>query len=258
MKLASGTLLGPYEILSSLGAGGMGEVYKARDTRLGRSVAIKVVSSHLASDPEARARFDREARAIAALNHPHICTLHDVGHERGVDFLVMELIEGETLARRLERKPLPLEEAVTIAIEMANALNKAHRHGIVHRDLKPGNIVLTRSGAKLLDFGLARLTGRFASEFTTDTTNAQLTGARTILGTLTYMRPEQVEGKEIDHRSDIFSLGCVLYQMVTGRRAFTGESQASVIAAILDSQPPDMSTLQPLTPPALSASSRHA
>lgn len=249
MALAAGTRLGSYEITASIGAGGMGEVYRARDTRLDRTVAVKVLPSHLAADPDAKARFDREAKAIAALNHPHICTLHDVGHDQGVDFLVMELVDGETLANRLQRRPLPLDEALKVAIQIADALDKAHRQGVVHRDLKPANIVLTNSGAKLLDFGLARLkTTPGASGFTAVSTQAPLTGAGTILGTLTYMSPEQVEGREIDHRSDIFSFGCVVYEMVTGRRAFAGDSAASVIAAILDAHPPDIRTQQPLAP----------
>jgi serine/threonine protein kinase len=240
-QLSPGARLGPYELLASLGAGGMGEVFKARDTRLERSVAIKVLPAGLASDPDARARFDREARAIAALNHPHICTLHDIGDLDGTAFLVMELVQGETLAQRLERGPLPEEQALRIASEIADALEKAHRAGIVHRDLKPANIMLTKSGAKLLDFGLAKLKlpvapismsamGRLAT--TSDGTTPGL-----ILGTVPYMAPEQVEGKEADARTDVWALGTVLYEMLAGSKPFTGETPASVIGAILKDTP---------------------
>lgn len=215
--IAPGSRLGPYEILSSLGAGGMGEVYKARDTRIDRNVAVNILPTHLAADSDARLRFAREAKAIGGLNHTHNCTLYDVGHENGIDFLVMELVDGHTLATRLERGVLSLDDALRIAIEIASALDTAHRLGIVHRDLKPANIVLTKSGAKLLDFGLARLhTPTAVSGFTGVGTQAPLTRAGTILGTLTYMSPEQLEGKEADHRSDIFSFGSVLYEMITG------------------------------------------
>jgi eukaryotic-like serine/threonine-protein kinase len=248
--------LGPYEILAPLGAGGMGEVYKARDTRLDRTVAIKVLPASISTDPEFRSRFDREARAIAALNHPHICTLHDVGHQDGVDFLVMEYLEGQTLADRLTKGAVPLDQALTIAIAIAEALEKAHRQGIVHRDLKPGNVMLTKSGAKLLDFGLAKLRpigpatpigGLTASP----TATSPLTRQGTIMGTLPYMAPEQVEGKEADTRTDMFAFGTVLYEMVTGRRAFAADSEASLIAAILEREPPAITALQPLTPPLL-------
>jgi Tol biopolymer transport system component len=251
MPLGPGTHLGPYEIVSPIGAGGMGEVYKAKDTRLDRLVAIKVLPSHVSSDVALRERFEREARTVAALNHPHICTLHDVGHQDGTDFLVMEYLDGETLAQRLTKGALPLEQALTIAIQIADALDKAHRAGIIHRDLKPGNIMLAKSGAKLLDFGLAKVTPApiAASGLSMGPTGASpVTMQGTILGTLQYMAPEQVEGREADVRSDIFAFGAIVYEMVTGKRAFEGKSAASVVAAILERQPPAMSSLQPLTP----------
>jgi serine/threonine protein kinase/Tol biopolymer transport system component len=254
LSLSPGTRLGPYEILSALGAGGMGEVYKARDTRLDRTVAVKVLLGDIAADSDRRARFEREARAIAALSHPHICTLHDVGRHEEIDYLVMEYLDGETLADRLThaKEPLPLEQVLQIGIQIADALDKAHRAGIVHRDLKPANVMLMKSGAKLLDFGLAKLRGP-ASPFTisgmTITTPATVEG--TILGTIQYMAPEQVEGREADTRSDIWALGAVLYEMSTGKRPFDGESAASVIGAILRDTPPAVSTRQPLAPSAL-------
>jgi eukaryotic-like serine/threonine-protein kinase len=254
MSLSSGTKLGPYEIQSSLGEGGMGEVYRARDTRLERTVAIKVLPDHLSSNPDSKQRFEREARAISSLNHPHICALYDVGTQDGIDFLVMEYLEGQTLADRLRKGALPVEQVLKVGIEIADALNKAHRQGIVHRDLKPGNIMLTKSGAKLMDFGLAKpmpaalVTGAGAG---TMTLSKSLTEQGTILGTFQYMAPEQLEGKEADARSDLFSLGAVLYEMVTGKRAFDGKSPISVLAAILSSQPPAISTFEPMTPPAL-------
>ena len=230
----------------------MGEVYKATDTRLDRTVAIKVLPEHVAADPDLKQRFEREARTVAALNHPHICTLHDIGNQDGIDFLVMEYLDGETLAQRLEKGALPLDQALTIAIEIADALDKAHRQGIVHRDLKPGNIMLTKSGAKLLDFGLAKLRppGAIGREgFSTETTqSAPLTERGSILGTLQYMAPEQLEGKEADARADLFSFGAVVYEMVTGTRAFAGDSTASVIAAILGANPPAMVDLRPIAP----------
>ena len=248
--------LGPYEILQRLGAGGMGEVYKARDTRLDRTVAIKVLGAHHSGSAEMRSRFEREARAISALGHPHICTLHDVGEQEGVDYLVMEYLEGESLAQRLGRGPLPLDQALRIAIEIASALERAHRQGIVHRDLKPANVMLTKTGAKLLDFGLAKTAplGTLVPAETTPAgvpTRLPLTTAGVILGTLQYMAPEQLEGLEADARSDVFAFGAVLYEMVTGRAPFGGGSQASVIASILERQPPALSALQPVTPPAL-------
>ena len=257
MALTPGTRLGPYEILSALGAGGMGEVYKARDTRLDRMVAVKVLLADLVADPDRRTRFEREARAIAGLSHPHICTVHDVGRHEVIDYLVMEYLDGETLADRLTRAkgPLPLEQVLTIGIHIADALDKAHRAGIVHRDLKPANVMLTKSGAKLLDFGLAKLRGPAGpitmSGMTAMGTATPATAQGTILGTIQYMAPEQVEGREADTRSDIWALGAVLYEMATGRRPFDGASAASIIGGILKDTPPAVSTRQPLAPLAL-------
>jgi eukaryotic-like serine/threonine-protein kinase len=254
MAILPGKRLGPYEILSGIGAGGMGEVYRARDTRLDRIVAIKVLPTHLADKPELRERFEREARTIASLNHPHICTLHDIGHQDGTDFLVMEYLEGETLAERLLKGSLPLDQVLQYAIEIADALDKAHRKGVTHRDLKPGNIMLTKSGTKLLDFGLAKLRRDAAPSAPLSqlpTAQNAVTAEGTILGTLQYMAPEQLEGKEADARTDIFAFGAVVYEMATGQKAFEGKSQASVISAIMSSDPPPMSSLQPMTPPAL-------
>ena len=256
MPLTPGTTLGPYEIQAPLGAGGMGEVYKARDTRLDRTVAIKVLPEHVASDPDLKQRFEREAKTISSLNHPHICTLHDIGSQDGIDFLVMEYLEGDTLARRLEKGALPLQQALQVAIEIADALDKAHRQGITHRDLKPGNIMLTKAGAKLLDFGLAKLRkpGTVGDEgFSAATTaSAPMTRRGTLLGTLPYMSPEQVEGMSTDSRTDVFAFGAVLYEMLTGRRAFAGSSQADLIASILDREPESIETLRPTCPAALS------
>ena len=247
--------LGPYEILSPIGAGGMGEVYRARDTRLDRIVAIKVLPEHVATDHDLKQRFEREARTVAALSHPHICTLHDIGSEGGIDFLVLEYLEGETLAQRLRKGGLRLDLALQTAIEIADALNKAHRQGVVHRDLKPSNVMLTEAGAKLLDFGLAKLRkpGTVPAEgFSAAATETEsLTARGTLLGTLPYMAPEQVEGKEADARTDIFAFGALLYEMVSGTRAFVGDSQAGLIAAILDRQPTPIATLQPISPLAL-------
>src|SRR6266849_3530072 len=255
MAILPGKRLGPYEILSAIGAGGMGEVYRARDTRLDRIVAIKVLPAHLADEPERRERFEREARTIASLNHPHICVLHDIGRQDGIDFLVMEYLEGETLAARLLKGPLPVEQVLQYAIETADALDKAHRKGVTHRDLKPGNIMLTKSGTKLLDFGLAKLRQEVAPANVPlsqlPTASDALTAEGTIVGTLLYIAPEQLEGKEVDARTDIFAFGAVVYEMATGRRAFEGKTQASVISAIMSSDPPPMSSLQPMTPPAL-------
>ena len=254
MTLAPGTRLGPYEIVGRIGAGGMGEVYRAHDSRLGRDVAIKVLPAHLSASPEARARFEREARAISQFTHPHICTLHDIGRQGDTDYLVMELLEGETLARRLESGPLPLRDILRHGIEIAHALDLAHRRGIVHRDLKPGNVMLTKGGAKLMDFGIARATARTSvagAPTGSPTVSRALTADGMIVGTLQYMAPEQLEGRKADARSDLWALGCVLYEMATGKRAFEGTSQASVIAAVLDREPPAITTLQPLTPPAL-------
>jgi eukaryotic-like serine/threonine-protein kinase len=260
MTVAAGTRLGPYEILAPIGAGGMGEVYRARDTRLDRTVAVKVLPSHLSENAEHKRRFEREARAISALSHPHICSLHDVGHQDGIDYLVMEYVEGETLSERLVKGPLSTEQLFRYGIEMADALDKAHRQGIVHRDLKPGNVMLTRSGVKLLDFGLAKVReldeapgGLSVSLLATRTSadRSPLTAKGTILGTFQYMAPEQLEGKEADARSDIFAFGAILYEMATGQKAFTGNTQASLIGAILHTEPPPISSVQPVAPPAL-------
>jgi Tol biopolymer transport system component len=245
--------LGPYEIISTIGAGGMGEVYRARDTRLDRTVAIKVLPEHLSSNPQLRERFDREAKAISSLSHPHICALHDVGHQDGVDFLVMEFLEGETLAHRLKKGPLPADQVLQYAIQITDALDTAHRHGVVHRDLKPGNIMLVKTGAKLLDFGLAKVRAAEAAAGMTalPTQTTPLTGEGTILGTLQYMAPEQLEGAEADVRTDIFALGAAIYEMATGRKAFAGKSHASLISAIMTAEPPPISALQTMAPPAL-------
>src|SRR5215510_2876391 len=236
MSLGPGTRLGPYEIVTPLGAGGMGEVYKANDTRLDRTVAIKVLPSHVSDDLTLRERFEREARTIAALNHPHICTLHDVGHQNGTDYLVLEHLEGQTLAERLAKGALPLDQALQYAIQIADALDKAHRQGITHRDLKPGNVMLTTAGTKLLDFGLAKLRpvmGAVVGMGVARHLGTSLTGRGAILGTLQYMAPEQLEGKPADARTDVFGFGALLYEMLTGKKAFEGTSQASLISAIL-------------------------
>ena len=253
MPLSPGTTLGPYQIDAPLGAGGMGEVYKATDTRLDRTVAIKVLPEHVASDPDLKQRFEREARTVAALNHPHICTLYDIGREGETDFLVMEYLDGQTVAQRLEKGALPLDQALQIAIDIADALDKAHRQGIVHRDLKPANIMLTKAGAKLLDFGLAKLKPpeQAGGLSALPTQPADLTQQGAILGTFQYMAPEQLEGQEADARTDIFAFGAVVYEMVTGRKAFSGKSQASLIGAILRDDPPSITMLQPISPPAL-------
>jgi len=253
MTLAAGSRLGPYEIGAPLGAGGMGEVYRARDTRLERSVAIKILPAQLSSDPVRKQRFEREAKTISSLNHPHICVLHDVGHQDGIDYLVMECVEGETLAKRLEKGPLALDQVLKYGAQIADALDKAHRSGVVHRDLKPGNIMLTATGAKLLDFGLAKPAVAPASVATLTAAATQttpMTQEGTIVGTFQYMSPEQVEGKEVDGRSDIFSLGAVLYEMLTGQRAFPGKSQLSVASAILEKEPAPINAIKPMTPPA--------
>jgi len=259
MRLASGTRLGPYEITAPLGAGGMGEVYRARDTRLERDVALKVLTSDVSLDPERRTRFEREAKAIAALTHPHICTLYDVGHEGEVEYLVMELLEGATLAERLERGSMPVQEALATAIQVADALAAAHRLGIVHRDLKPANIMLTRPSTgragppqvKLLDFGLAKLRADEPGAVGGHTMTGPLTGHGQILGTLHYMAPEQLEGRPVDARADIFAFGAIVFEMLTGRRAFDGSSAASVIGAILREPVAPLSQLVSLSPPAL-------
>ena len=284
MSLVAGTRLGPYEIQAAIGAGGMGEVYKARDTRLDRTVAIKILPAELSADPDRRARFEREARAVAALSHPHICTLFDIGEAvlpdgdsvaaeqragrvpspEPVHYLVMEHLSGESLAERLLRGPVPLAQALDIAAQIADALDAAHKHGIIHRDLKPGNVMLTPGGAgrpgmttaKLLDFGLAKLAARgerpaIESQTHMPTQAAPVTAQGTILGTLQYMAPEQLEGKEADARTDLWALGAMLYEMVTGKRAFEGESQVSLIGNIMNAEPASLATAQPLTPPAL-------
>jgi Tol biopolymer transport system component len=253
MTLSAGTRLGPYEILSPLGAGGMGEVYKAKDTRLERTVAVKVLPSHMSASPETRQRFEREAKTISQLSHPHICALHDVGREGETEYLVMEYLEGETLSDRLARGALPLEQTLRYGQEIADALDKAHRQGIVHRDLKPGNVMLTKTGVKLLDFGLAKAMAPAGSQssLTALPTQQGLTQEGTILGTFQYMAPEQLEGREADARTDIFALGAVLYEMATGKKAFSGASQASLITAIMSGDPPSISSVQPMSPAAL-------
>jgi Tol biopolymer transport system component len=238
----------------------MGEVYRAKDIRLNRTVAIKVLPAQVTDRSDLRQRLEREARAVSSLNHPHICTLHDIGHQDGIDYLVMEYLEGETLAQRLSKGAMPLDQVLRYAIEIADALDQAHRHGITHRDLKPGNVMLTRSGAKLLDFGLAKHKVEAASSrlgpsaetaLLLRTEAHALTEKGTLLGTLQYMAPEQLEGKDADARTDLFAFGAVLYEMATGQKAFTGKSQASLIAAILEHEPSEMSSLQPMTPPTL-------
>src|ERR1700737_1110965 len=254
MTLSPGFRLGPYEILSLLGAGGMGEVYRARDTRLERDVAVKVLSAHLSSSPELRQRFEREAKAISALSHPHVCAIYDVGNQAGVECLVMEYLEGESLAERLENGSLSVDQTLRWGEEIAAALDAAHRHGIVHRDLKPGNVMLTKSGVKLLDFGLAKLLrppGPVEGLTSAPTEAKDLTSEGTILGTAAYMAPEQIEGKGADPRTDIFALGAVLYEMATGRKAFTGTSRVSLIGSILKDEPALISSIRPMTPPAL-------
>ena len=267
MALTSGTKLGPYEIQSPLGAGGMGEVYRARDTRLDRTVAVKILPAHLSDNAEARQRFEREAKTISSLNHPNICVLHDIGNEDGIAYLVMEYVQGETLEARLQKGPLPLKQALEVGVQVCDALEKAHRAGIVHRDLKPGNIMLTPGGAKLLDFGLAKpaagLTTRLSSQGnltpSTPTMNMSVLAAKpdpltqqgSIVGTFQFMAPELLQGQEADARSDIFSFGCVLYEMITGKRAFEGKSQISVASAILEREPEPIAKLQPMAPAAL-------
>src|SRR5215469_15214576 len=229
MPLTSGTKLGPYEIIAPLGAGGMGEVYRARDNRLDRIVAVKILPTHFSSDPARKLRFEREAKTVSALNHPNICSLFDVGSQEGIDFLVMECIEGESLAQRLARGAQPFDQVLTLGTQIADALDKAHRRGVVHRDLKPGNIMVTKTGAKLLDFGLAKTVVSPAVSISLSATagTSPVTEEGTVVGTFHYMSPEQIEGKELDGRSDIFSLGAVLYEMLTGKRAFEGKSQLS-------------------------------
>jgi serine/threonine protein kinase len=252
MSLTPGTRLGPYEIVALLGAGGMDEVFRARDTRLEREVAIKVLPESLAANAQFRARFEREAKTISQLNHPNICTLYDVGEQNGVSYLVMELLQGESLADRLSRGPLPLADVLRYGTQIASALDRAHRAGITHRDLKPGNVVLTKSGAKLLDFGLAKAAAsQPVVSIDGATEHKPLTQEGTILGTFQYMAPEQLEGAEVDARTDIFSFGALLYEMITGRRAFDGKTRTSVIAAIVSTQPPPISTIAPASPRSL-------
>jgi Tol biopolymer transport system component/predicted Ser/Thr protein kinase len=257
LKLASGDRLGHYEILGTVGSGGMGVVYKARDTRLDRTVAVKVLPPHIAAQPEARRRFEREARAVSSLNHPHICVLYDIGRDRDLDFLVMEYLEGETLAQRVSRGPMPVAEALAIAGDIGAALDRAHRNGVVHRDLKPANVMLTRDGAKLLDFGLAK-SQPVRMAHGEENIAAALTGHGTILGTPQYMSPEQVQGRDTDARGDVFSFGCLVYEMLTGKRAFDGTNPASVIASVLAAEPRPLNELQPVTPPALDKVVRRA
>src|SRR5262245_32449406 len=253
MPLSSGTKLGPYEVLAPLEAGGMGEVYRARDTRLDRVVAIKILPRQFSADAVYKQRFEREAKVISRLNHPHICVLHDIGQQDGIDYLVMEFVEGETLAKRLEKGALPLEHALKIGAQIAEALDKAHRNGIAHRDLKPGNIMLTASGAKLLDFGLAKPVAPLENlaPITETIQERPVTEQGMIVGTFQYMSPEQLEGKEVDGRSDIFSLGAVLYETLTGKRAFEGKSRLSIASAILEKETAHLSSIKPVTPPAL-------
>jgi serine/threonine protein kinase/Tol biopolymer transport system component len=253
MDLTSGKRLGPYEVIELLGAGGMGEVYRARDTRLERIVAIKILPEQFSSDPARKQRFEREARTISKLSHPHICTLHDIGHQDGIDYLVMEWVEGDTLARRLERSHLSTNQVLKLGMQIADALDKAHRNGVVHRDLKPGNIMLTGSGVKLLDFGLAKPLAPLSdpAAMTMSDKAAPLTEGGAIVGTFQYMSPEQIEGKELDGRSDIFSFGVTLYEMLTGQRPFAGKSRISVASAILEKEPAPVSKIQPAAPSAL-------
>jgi len=254
MALAAGSRLGPYEVIAPAGAGGMGEVYRAHDSRLNRDVAIKVLPDHLSANPELRERFEREARAISQLSHPHICVLYDIGKHGSGDYLVLEYLEGETLGARVRKGPLPTELVLKYGAQIADALDKAHRHGVVHRELKPDNIMVTKSGVKLLDFGLAKpmaTPANVSSSIAATMTQNPLTTEGTLVGTFQYMSPEQLEGREADERSDLFAFGCVLYEMSTGKRAFDGKSTASVVAAIMHTDPPPLTANAPLTPPSL-------
>src|SRR5207249_11536971 len=239
----------------------MGEVYKARDTRLDRTVAIKALPAHLSEDPDRKARFEREARAISRLAHPHICTLYDLGREGGVNYLVMEYLDGETLAERLQEGPLSTEELLKLGIEIGEGLDWAHHEGIIHRDLKPANVMLTKTGAKLLDFGLAKAaveTVADRSESPTRTADSSLTDAGMVMGTLSYLAPEQLEGRKADARTDIFAFGVILYEMATGKRPFLGTSKASLIGSILRDDPMPITELAPMSPPALDRSIRQS
>jgi len=252
MPLSEGTKLGPYEIISLTGSGGMGEVYKAKDTRLDRTVAIKVLPSHLTTSDEIKERFEREAKTISSLNHPNICVLYDIGDQDGTAYLVMEYLEGSTLSERLQEGPLTNDELIKYSLQIVDALDKAHKQGLIHRDLKPANVMLTKEGAKLLDFGLAKLqvpVGGLEDISDATKTSTPLTQQGTILGTIQYMSPEQLEGTEADARSDIFAFGGMLYEMVTGQKAFHGKSQASLIASVIKEQPQPISEIQPLAPP---------
>ena len=250
MSLAAGARLGPYEIVSLLGEGGMGEVYRAKDSRLNRPVAIKVLSDESAADLDHRKRFEREAKVISTLDHPNICPLYDVGDHDGNYFIVMPCLEGQSLAARLKRGAVPVDEAIRVAVEIAMALNAAHRKGVVHRDLKPGNVMLTKAGVKLLDFGLAKLKST-ESTLGGDTTVHGRTGTGMLVGTIGYMSPEQITSGNVDARSDIFALGAVLFEMITGKRAFKADSPGNTIEAILNDVPPPPSSIQPQSPPAL-------
>jgi serine/threonine protein kinase len=247
-----GKTLGNYEITGELGKGGMGEVYRARDTRLNREVAVKVLPEHIAHDPDIQERFSREARTVSSLNHPHICILHDVGEHEGLHYLIMELVDGVTLSEKLRKGPLPIDEVIKYGAQIADALDRAHRAGVIHRDLKPGNVMITKSGAKLMDFGLARATRPVTNQDATVAMSREaLTAEGAIVGTFQYMAPEQLEGQEVDQRSDLWALGCVLYEMATGQRAFEGATQASLIGSIMHQQPEPVSMRVELTPPEL-------
>ena len=251
MALTPGARLGPYEILAPLDAGGMGEVYRARDIRLDRIVALKTLPAEWSRDPERRGRFEREAKAISALSHPHICTLYDVGDHNGIQYLVMELLEGRSLAAQLKSGPMPIEDVLACSTQIAGALERAHRSGIVHRDLKPANVMLTPSGAKLLDFGLAKQQPMGTAIIDGATETGHVTVQGQIVGTLQYMAPEQLEGRDVDARTDVFAFGALVYEMATGRPAFEGASQASLIGAILQTTPPPIAQVTPGLPAAL-------
>jgi len=240
--------LGPYEVLSRIGAGGMGELFKAHDPRLDRFVAIKVLSESVSTTSEDRARFEREARTLASLSHPHICTVFDAGHQDGTDYLVMEFLDGQTLAQKVETGRLPLRESISIALQIADALDKAHARGIVHRDLKPGNVMMIGWNAKLLDFGLAQLKPQQNAGLLSESTKYVDTALGVVLGTLQYMAPEQIEGRDVDARTDIFAFGALIHEMITGRKAFPANSQAGLIAQIMSADPEPLSKFQPMTP----------